>query len=90
MVSVFLTRAASLVPLKYTKRTFKKPHIHCKEFHFLLAKLLTTGQRRMTGDTDASLLPVHVHEPALQAAARRTEHLQNTMEKYYLNYIPTK
>lgn len=40
--------------------------------------MLTSRQSRMTGDADTSLLPVHVHEPALQAAARRTENLQNT------------
>lgn len=39
--------------------------------------LLTTGQSRMTGDTDPGLLPVHVHEPALQTAACSTEHLEN-------------
>lgn len=41
--------------------------------------MLTTRQSRMTCDTDASLLPVHVLESALQAAARRTEHLQKNM-----------
>ena len=35
----------------------------------------------MTGDTDASLLPVHVHESALQAAACRTEDLKKNKEK---------
>lgn len=51
--------------------------------------MLTTRQSRMTGDTDTSLLPVHVHEPALQAAARRTEHLKNTQKKI-LFHFPTK
>lgn len=53
-------------------------HVKLEGTIFLLALMLTTRQCRMTGDTDASLLPVHVHEPALQAAARRTEHLKKT------------
>lgn len=43
--------------------------------------MLTTRQSRVTGDADASLLPVHVHEPALQAAARRTEHLKKHTDR---------
>lgn len=40
--------------------------------------MLTSRQSRMTGDTDPSLLPVHVNELTLQTAARRAEHLKNT------------
>lgn len=43
--------------------------------------MLTTCQSRVTGDTDTSLLPVHVREPALQTATRRTEHLKNNTER---------
>lgn len=51
--------------------------------------MLTTRQSRMTGDTDAGLLPVHVHEPALQAAARCTEHLKNTQPQTETGIICT-
>ena len=54
------------------------------KMNFLLALMLTTRQCRVTGDTDAGLLPVHVHEPALQAAARRTEHLKKHKVKYII------
>lgn len=44
----------------------------------LVAATLTGRQSRVTGDADSSLLLVHVKQLALEAAARRTEHLQNT------------
>lgn len=58
--------------------------------NFLLAMMLTARQSRMTGDADASLLPVHVHEPALQAAARRTEHLKKHTQRkrcYFTTFL---
>ena len=39
-------------------------------------QLLTAHQGRVAGDTHPGLLPVHVRQPALEAAARRTEHLR--------------
>lgn len=41
----------------------------------LVAVTLTGRQSRVAGDADSSLLLVHVNQLALEAAARRTEHL---------------
>lgn len=43
--------------------------------------MLTGRQSRMTRDANPSLLPVHVNELTLLAAARRTEDLKNATTK---------
>lgn len=44
----------------------------------MVARSLTSRQGRVTVDADSSLLPVHVDQLALQAAAGGAEHLQDT------------
>lgn len=44
----------------------------------MVAGRLTGRQGRVTGDADSSLLPVHVDQLTLQAAAGGAEHLQHT------------
>ena len=48
------------------------------DFSHNRAALLTTHESRMAGDTNPGLLHVHVHQPAFQTAAGRTEHLTHT------------